>query len=1267
MRDIDKQLSADRISHDLAVARQRIAEEAVARTGCLDLCNLHLPVFPTELFALTHLTVLLLGRAVESDGVSLNKGRYSRELFQVGDITALAPLTALEIVSVADTTVTDLGPFSACCHLRTLSCASTGVTDLSPLSGLLDLETLDCSGTGVTDLSPLSGLLALETLDCSRTGVTDLSPLSGLLTLKTLNCSFTGATGLSSLAGLLAPAKLRYSGTGVTDLSPLSGLLTLKTLNCSFTGATDLSPLSGLLALETLNCSDTGVTDLSPLSGLLALETLDCSGTGVTDLSPLSGLLALETLDCSPTGVTDLSPLSGLLALKRLNCSFTGATDLSPLSGLLALETLRCSGTGVTDLSPLSGLLALETLDCSPTGVTDLSPLSGLLALKTLNCSFTGATDLSPLSGLLALETLRCSGTGVTDLSPLSGLLALETLDCSRTGVTDLSPLSGLLALETLDCSRTGVTDLTPLAGLLALETLRCSHTGVTDLSPLSGLRALKTLDCSHTMVEDLSPLTAISSLQTLDCWENILSGIPHHFLEDTCNIRVILQNSRIMGVPAGVIPQNYVNALPALKAHFDDLRAGPQALSDVKVMVLGNGRCGKTQLCRYLQGLPFNEHWDSTHGIRVAMATMDGPEKSAVRLYLWDFGGQELYHGTHALFLRTDALFLVLWVPDQQAVTDPHGLRFRTHPPQYWVDYVRHTSGASGPLLLVQSQCDEEGVAVPRAPVATETLQAFPFHRELRFSARTRHGDDELTLALRRAVAFMRKRDGDLLIGANRLAVQRRIENFRGADGDFPPEWRWITREQFLDWCAEAGGVADPDQVLAYLHNTGLLFHRPDLFQNHIILDHAWILNGIYAVFDRASSYEILRKEGGRFTRQRLEDRVWRAAGFTVADQRLFLGMMRACGLCFVHHTDNQHSPENSDATVYIAPELLPERPALEGDLAIYWGGGPAAVTVTWRYPLLHPGVIRGVISWIGEQANARALYWRQGVCVYEQTTRARALVEVGETQDMAGEVRIAVKDGDAAALLDRLKQAVERVNDTLGLRPTVEATEPPRRVDAPLGDAAAQPPPLDFVADPNFDCFVSYAWGDDSVEGRARREIVDQLCAAAETVGVRVLRDINQIRQGDSIRAFMSRLGAGRRVFVILSDKYLHSPACTFELYEIWRHSGHDLAQFRERVRLYVLPCAERIRGRDGLEGRVGYHDHWRDWIDRRRPTYERVGFHKFPLDEIDDFKKACEFSDKLLTILYAFADTLTANSWQDFIDYGLEEMKTSSRARH
>src|SRR5436853_283906 len=69
-------------------------------------------------------------------------------------------------------------------------------------------------------------------------------------------------------------------------------------------------------------------------------------------------------------------------------------------------------------------------------------------------------------------------------------------------------------------------------------------------------------------------------------------------------------------------------------------------------------------------------------------------------------------------------------------------GIRFRNHPLQYWVEYVRHQADAESPALIVQTKCDKPGDGKPRSPVTTESLEAFRYHlKELQYSAATNRG----------------------------------------------------------------------------------------------------------------------------------------------------------------------------------------------------------------------------------------------------------------------------------------------------------------------------------------------------------------------------------------------------------------------------------------------------------------------------------------------------------------------------------------------
>jgi hypothetical protein len=75
----------------------------------------------------------------------------------------------------------------------------------------------------------------------------------------------------------------------------------------------------------------------------------------------------------------------------------------------------------------------------------------------------------------------------------------------------------------------------------------------------------------------------------------------------------------------------------------------------------------------------------------------------------------------------------------------------------------------------------------------------------------------------------------------------------------------------------------------------------------------------------------------------------------------------------------------------------------------------------------------------------------------------------------------------------------------------------------------------------------FISYAWGEE------REEIVNQIEKALQERGLRIIRDKRELAYKGSIQGFMERIGQGDCVIVVVSDKYLRSPNCMFELVEI------------------------------------------------------------------------------------------------------------------
>jgi len=274
---------------------------------------------------------------------------------------------------------------------------------------------------------------------------------------------------------------------------------------------------------------------------------------------------------------------------------------------------------------------------------------------------------LTGLEKLTVLQSLNCSNTGVSSLEPLTRLTALQSLDCHGTRISGLEPLAGMTTLKSLNCSWTKANSLEPLADLAALQSLVCIQTKVSSLDPLAGLTALQSIECSYTDVSNLEPLAGLTALESLHCFRCPIAAIPHwlsHEQRPALEELILGNGQAISGVDPKVLSQSYTdNCLPRLRAHFRDLAAGSEALPDIKLIVLGNGRIGKTQICNRLRGQDFEPQADSTHGIVVT--TQDFGADTLLRM--WDFGGQDIYHGTHALFMRTRAIFLLVWTPQAE------------------------------------------------------------------------------------------------------------------------------------------------------------------------------------------------------------------------------------------------------------------------------------------------------------------------------------------------------------------------------------------------------------------------------------------------------------------------------------------------------------------------------------------------------------------------------------------------------------------------
>ncbi len=96
----------------------------------------------------------------------------------------------------------------------------------------------------------------------------------------------------------------------------------------------------------------------------------------------------------------------------------------------------------------------------------------------------------------------------------------------------------------------------------------------------------------------------------------------------------------------------------------------------------------------------------------------------------------------------------------------------------------------------------------------------------------------------------------------------------------------------------------------------------------------------------------------------------------------------------------------------------------------------------------------------------------------------------------------------------------------------------------------------------------YFSYAWGDEHETGESREQIVHDLYQSLKTDGYRVLRDKEDVDYKGLISDFMKQIGKGDCIVVAISDKYLKSENCMFEMYEIYRNSKLEKGTFLDKI---------------------------------------------------------------------------------------------------
>jgi hypothetical protein len=224
-------------------------------------------------------------------------------------------------------------------------------------------------------------------------------------------------------------------------------------------------------------------------------------------------------------------------------------------------------------------------------------------------------------------------------------------------------------------------------------------------------------------------------------------------------------------------------NVARRFRGFHDDVEIVGRAESRrCKILLVGNGHAGKTTLAFALRGLDPDHGLGSTHGIRLYPYKVPGDD-GTTRL-IWDFGGQEIYHNAHRIFMQAGTVFVVVWNPLAPATAKAgRGAIFEDvrRPPCYWIDMIRMAC-PNARIALVCNPFDAAATGESGAAVDLTASEA-----RFRGLARSELGDavDHVTFHLCNA------RDGTAITGIATWIGQAVGEVVESQGTAVPAHWK--------------------------------------------------------------------------------------------------------------------------------------------------------------------------------------------------------------------------------------------------------------------------------------------------------------------------------------------------------------------------------------------------------------------------------------------------------------------------------------------
>ncbi|MGI2903405.1 leucine-rich repeat protein [Tolypothrix sp. VBCCA 56010] len=644
-----------------------------------------------------------------------------------------------------------------------------------------------------------------------------------------------------------------------------------------------------------------------------------------------------------------IAKLTNLTQLDLRNNKITEIPEA--IAQLTNLRELHLSGNKITQIpEAIAQLTNLTQLDLRSNQITEIpEAIAKLTNLRELHLRSNQITQIpEAITKLNNLRELHLRSNQITQIpEAITKLNNLTQLDLSGNQITEIpEPIAKLTNLTLLVLNDNQITQIPEaIANLINLRVLDLGDNQITEIpEPIAKLTNLTQLDLSCNQITEIPEAFAkLTNLTQLVLSRNQITEIPEDLANLTNLTQLDLCDNQITQIPLEIL--NSKDAKEIFNYWRQISISETRPLHEAKLLLIGQGSVGKTSLIKRLIRDKYDKNQPQTDGLNVESWNVQVNSKD-IRLNVWDFGGQEIYHATHQFFLTKRSLYLLVC----NCRTSEEENRI-----EYWLKLIESFGGKS-PVIIVGNKKDEQPLDINRKALREKypNIQAI-----IETSCQDNIGIDELRTAILQQIANL-KEVYDLL-PLTWFEVKQQLESMTE---DF------ISYNRYIGIChqKEIPEEQNQEQLIDLLHRLGLVLNFRDhpILKDTNVLKPNWVTEGIYALL---SDENLKTQTKGIFTPADLI-RILNPERYPTKRHRYLIGLMKEFELCFALEC---YPPQFLIAG--LLPKDQPNETKLHGE----------TLEFQYHYKVLPESIISRFIV-ISHEKIHNQIYWRSGVMLQHQ-----------------------------------------------------------------------------------------------------------------------------------------------------------------------------------------------------------------------------------------------------------------------------------------